>query len=177
MSRLAKKPIIVPAGTTVTLQGQNISVKGKGGELKRVLSRFVKAEQNGSEITITAIGNSTQSSASSGTEVAHIRNMIAGVNTPFVKKLIIEGIGYRTAVAGKKMNFNIGKSHPVEMAIPADLTVTVEKSEITISGISRDAVGQFAANVRALKKPEPYKGKGIRYSDEVIRRKQGKRAA
>jgi large subunit ribosomal protein L6 len=177
MSRLAKKPIIIPAGTTVTISGTAVSIKGKGGELKHTLSRFVKATMNGSEIVIAAEGNSTQARASSGAEVAHLKNMIAGVNKPFEKKLIIEGIGYRAAIAGKKITFQIGKSHPVEVAIPANLTVTLEKSEITVSGISKYDVGQFAANLRSLKKPEPYKGKGIRYSTEVIRRKQGKRAA
>ncbi len=177
MSRLAKKPIIIPAGTTVTITGTGVSVKGKGGELKHTLSRFVKATMNGSEIHIKAEGNSTQARASSGTEVAHIRNMIAGVNKPFEKKLTIEGIGYRAALAGKKITFQVGKSHPVEIAIPASLTATLEKNEITISGINKYEVGQFAANIRSLKKPEPYKGKGIRYSNEVIRRKQGKRAA
>jgi large subunit ribosomal protein L6 len=177
MSRLAKKPIIIPAGTTVTLTGTAVTVKGKGGELKHTLSRFVKAALEGSEMTIKAEGNSAQARASSGTEVAHIRNMIAGVNKPFEKKLVIEGIGYRATIAGKKINFQIGKSHPVEVTIPATLTATLEKSEITISGINKYEVGQFAANIRALKKPEPYKGKGIRYSTEVIRRKQGKRAA
>jgi large subunit ribosomal protein L6 len=177
MSRLAKKPVIIPAGTTVTIDGTQVTVKGKGGELKHTLSRFVKVAINGSEIMVSAEGNSAQARASSGTEVAHLRNMIAGVNKPFEKKLVIEGIGYRATVAGKKISFQIGKSHPVEVQVPASLTVTLEKSELTISGINRYEVGQFAANVRALKKPEPYKGKGIRYSTEVIRRKQGKRAA
>jgi large subunit ribosomal protein L6 len=177
MSRLAKKPIIIPAGITVTLDGTKVTVKGKGGELKHILSRFVSAKVTGSEMTIKAEGNSTQSRASSGTEVAHIRNMIAGVTTPFQKKLIIEGIGYRATITGKKINLQIGKSHPVEVTVPATLTATLEKSEITITGIDKAEVGQFAANIRELKKPEPYKGKGIRYSDEVVRRKQGKRAA
>jgi large subunit ribosomal protein L6 len=103
--------------------------------------------------------------------------MIEGVNSGFIKKLMIEGVGYKWDVAGKTLNLSLGFSHPVKVAIPEGLTVAVEKGVLSISGFDKELVGQFAANIRALKKPEPYKGKGIRYSDEVIRRKQGKKAA
>lgn len=176
MSRLAKKPITIPAGVTVTIDGASISVKGKGGELKHTLNRFITATIEGSIITLALQGNSIQARASWGTEAALIKNMIEGVQKPFEKKLMVEGIGFKVAIAGKKMTFALGFSHPVVVEIPQGLTVTADKNEITIQGIDKNAVGQFAANLRSLKKPEPYKGKGIRYSNEVIRRKQGKRA-
>ena len=118
-----------------------------------------------------------ESRASLGTTAAHIRNMVAGVNTGFSKKLLIEGVGYKWDVQGKTLNLALGFSHPVKMPIPEGLTVKADKGVLEISGHDIEVVGQFAANVRAMKKPEPYKGKGIRYDGEVIRRKQGKKAA
>jgi large subunit ribosomal protein L6 len=176
MSRLAKKPIVIPAGVTVTISGQSVVVKGKNGELKHKMSRFITGKVEGTEANLDVSGNSTQAKSSWGTEAAHIRNMIAGVQTPFTKKLVVEGIGFKFTIAGKKITFSLGFSHPVVVMIPDGLTVTAEKNEITIAGMEKAAVGQFAANIRSLKEPEPYKGKGIRYSDEVVRRKQGKRA-
>lgn len=176
MSRIAKKPITIPAGVTVTVDGKVLSVKGKTGTLSRTLSRFVNAKVDGNVVTFDIVGNGGQARASWGTEAAHLRNMIAGAEKMYEKKLIMEGVGFKVAIAGKKMTFNLGFSHPIVVMMPEGVTATAEKNDITITGVNKDEVGQFAANIRALKKPEPYKGKGIRYSDEVIRRKQGKRA-
>jgi large subunit ribosomal protein L6 len=176
MSRIAKKPITIPAGVTVTVSGKEVHVKGKAGTLVRTLSRFINAKVDGSVVLLDVVGNGGQARASWGTEAAHIRNMMAGAEKAYEKKLIMEGVGFKVAIAGKKMTFNLGFSHPIVVMIPEGLTVTSEKGEITIQGINKDEVGQFAANIRKLKEPEPYKGKGIRYSTEVLRRKQGKRA-
>jgi large subunit ribosomal protein L6 len=111
-----------------------------------------------------------------GTYGSHIANMVAGVNKPFEKKLILEGIGYKSEVKGDKIVFALGFSHPVEVLIPSGIKVTAEKNNITVSGIDKEEVGKFTANIRALKKPEPYKGKGMRYADEVVKRKQGKKS-
>src|SRR5207253_1460351 len=112
-----------------------------------------------------------------GTYSSHLQNMVAGVNKKFEKKLELQGIGYRVELPGKNLKFIVGFSHPVILAIPEDVTVLVEKNNMTVSGIDKDSVGQFAANIRAVKKPEPYKGKGIRYAGEYVRQKQGKKAA
>ena len=112
-----------------------------------------------------------------GTYASHLKNMIAGTHTPYQKKLILEGVGFKSEVAGNKMNLALGFSHPVNVQIPEGLTVKAEKNNITITGIDKDMVGQFASALRALRKPEPYKGKGFRYEGEVIRRKQGKKSA
>lgn len=177
MSRLGKKAIQIPAGTTVEFSQGTLTVKGKNGALTRTVRPIVAVEISGNEVTVTPVAKTRLAQALRGTYAAHVRNMINGVNELFKKVLVVEGVGYRVAVAGKELTLSLGFSHPVKVTIPEGINVTVEKNEITITGIDRDAVGQFAANIRALKKPEPYKGKGIRYSDEVVRRKQGKKAA
>lgn len=176
MSRIGKRAIIVPAGTDVTVSPADITVKGKGGTLTRALHPAVSiAVENGS-VSVTPVGKNRISRALWGTYAAHIRNMVAGVNTPFSKKLEVQGIGYRVELAGTTLKFALGFSHPVVLSIPQGLTATVEKNVITISGADKEAVGQFAAVIRAQKKPEPYKGKGIRYEGEVVRMKAGKKA-
>lgn len=177
MSRLAKKPIIIPEKTTVTQEGATVLVKGPLGELSRSFSPAVSVAIAGREITVSLRDASREHKALSGTTVAHIRNMIAGVAKPYEKKLLIEGVGFKADAQGDKLNLALGFSHPVVVLVPQGITVKTEKGVINISGINKDAVGQFAAKIRALKEPEPYKGKGIRYSDEVIRRKQGKKTA
>jgi len=177
MSRLAKKPIIIPEKTTVTQEGTTILVKGPLGELFRPFPPSVNVAINDKEIVVTLRDTSREHKALSGTVVAHIKNMIAGVNKEYEKKLLIEGVGFKAAVEGAKLNMALGFSHPVVVEVPKGIKVTTEKGVINISGINKDTVGQFAAKVRAFKEPEPYKGKGIRYSDEVIRRKQGKKTA
>jgi large subunit ribosomal protein L6 len=177
MSRLGKRGIAIPAGTDVSVSAGEIVVKGKGGTLERPLHTAVTVKVEGKEVQVAPAGNSRLAKALWGTYAAHVRNMISGVNTPFIKKLQIEGIGYKAELQGKSIKMALGFSHPVIVAIPEGITVLVEKNIISISGADKEAVGQFSASVRALKKPEPYKGKGIRYEGERIREKQGKKAA
>jgi large subunit ribosomal protein L6 len=177
MSRLGKLPIKIPAGTEVSVNENEILVKGKGGTLKRALHSAVSVKVENGEVRVSPVGNSRVSRALWGTYAAHVRNMLAGVMTPFSKKLQIEGIGYRAELSGKQLKLMVGFSHPVTVDIPAGLTVAVEKNIISVTGADKEQVGEFAASVRAIKKPEPYKGKGIRYEGEVVRQKQGKKAA
>ncbi|MES2007242.1 MAG: 50S ribosomal protein L6 [Patescibacteria group bacterium] len=177
MSRLAKRPIQIPAKTEITVSGGALTVKGPKGTLTRPTHRAVSVEVGAEGVQVSVKNDSLESRALVGTYASHVRNMIEGVNQGFSKKLLIEGVGFKWDVAGKTLNLALGFSHPVKMAIPEGLTVVADKATLTISGFDKDMVGQFAANVRAQKKPEPYKGKGVRYSDETIRRKQGKKAA
>ncbi len=178
MSRIGKQTIIIPKGTEVKLSGVNLSVKGPKGTLTRDFPGNIAININGEEITFTPgkTGDRTLN-ALWGTYASHVKNMVVGVNEGYTKKLILEGVGFKSEVSGNSLNLALGFSHPVKVNIPEGLTVTAEKNNITVIGIDKELVGQFTASVRAMKKPEPYKGKGFRYSDEVIRRKQGKKAA
>lgn len=177
MSRLAKKPIDIVAGTTITLSGDTVTVQGPKGTLTRTLRPEVTVEQVENTLVLTPHGDNVFVRSLWGTVGSHLRNMMQGVTNGFEKKLILEGVGFKSAVSGSSLDLALGFSHPVKVEIPQGLTVTAEKNLITISGIDKELVGQFAAQVRSLKKPEPYKGKGFRYDDEVIRRKQGKKSA
>jgi large subunit ribosomal protein L6 len=177
MSRIGKKIINIPAGTEVSIDGTTVTVKGKLGELTRTFKDVVKIEKTEEGVVVTPVSENKFAKAMWGTVNSHISNMVAGVNEKFVKELIIEGGGYRAAVSGKNLNLKVGFSHDIDMAIPEGIDVEVEKSNIKISGIDKEKVGLFASKVRLVKKPEPYKGKGIRYSDETIIRKEGKKAA
>lgn len=177
MSRIGKKIIIIPEKTEVTLSAGTLTVKGPQGTISRPFKSNIEILINGKEITLKPVTESLENKALWGTYGSHITNMISGVNTPFVKKLILEGIGYKSEVKGANLVLALGFSHPVNVVIPEGLKVTAEKNLITISGIDKELVGEFAASVRALKKPEPYKGKGMRYEGEVIKRKQGKKTA
>jgi large subunit ribosomal protein L6 len=177
MSRLAKRPIAIPAKTEVTVSGGLVMVKGPKGTLQKPLNRLVDIAVGAEGVQVSTKQESIAARATLGTYASHVRNMIEGVNKGFTKKLLVEGVGYKWEVKGKELNLALGFSHPVKVAIPEGLTVTIEKGVLSIAGFDKELVGQFAANVRALKKPEPYKGKGIRYEGEVIRRKQGKKAA
>jgi large subunit ribosomal protein L6 len=177
MSRLAKRPIPIPAKTEVTISGSSVMVKGPKGVLQKPIHRMVSIEVGTEGVQVSPRGESLESRALIGTYASHVKNMISGVNTGFSKKLLIEGVGFKWDVKAGELNLALGFSHPVKMVIPEGLTVKADKGALTIEGFDKEAVGQFAANVRALKKPEPYKGKGIRYDGEVIRRKQGKKAA
>jgi large subunit ribosomal protein L6 len=177
MSRIGKKPIAIPAKTEVTISDSTIIVKGPLGELSRSFRSDVidiKIEDN--IVLLTPKNDLLETKALWGTFGSHIKNMIAGVNQEYVIKLIIEGVGYKADVQGTTLVMSLGFSHPVKIEIPKGISCKVEKGEITISGINKEVVGQFAAVVRSNKKPEPYKGKGIRYSDEIIRRKEGKKS-
>ncbi|TSD02321.1 MAG: large subunit ribosomal protein L6 [Parcubacteria group bacterium Athens0714_24] len=177
MSRMAKKPILIPEKVDIAKDGEKIKVKGPLGELERIFKNNIEISIKDGNIVLTAKKEDKETKALLGTYVSHIRNMIAGVTKGFEKKLIIEGIGFRAQVEGTNLVLNLGLSHPVKMGIPKGLKVQVEKSIVSVSGFNKETVGQFSANVRALKKPEPYKGKGIRYENEIIRRKAGKKAA
>ena len=177
MSRLAKRPIQIPKQTEIKVSDGLISVKGPKGTLVKPMHRLISVEVGSDGVQVARRGTSRESQALVGTFASHVRNMMQGVTAGFTKKLIVEGVGFKWDVAGKTLNLALGFSHPVKMTIPEGLTVVAERNTLTVSGFDKEVVGQFAANVRALKKPEPYKGKGIRYDTEVIRRKQGKKAA
>jgi large subunit ribosomal protein L6 len=176
MSRIGKKIILIPEKTEVTVAGGKVNVKGPKGSLERTFGPEVVITMSGKEITLALKKETKAIQPIWGTTGAHITNMIKGVNEMFSKKLILEGIGYKAEVKGTDLVMALGFSHPVKMPIPASLKVTSDKGIVTVTGLSRDEVGQFAANIRAWKKPEPYKGKGFHYDDEVVRRKQGKKS-
>lgn len=177
MSRIGKRPIVVPAGTDVTVAGGVVTVKGKNATLTRPVHQSVAIAVSDNTVTVSPADRTRLGRALWGTYAAHVRNMISGVNTPFVKKLQIEGIGYRAELSGTQLKLTVGFSHPVFITIPAGVTATVEKNIITLSSADKELLGHFAAVVREVKKPEPYKGKGIRYEGEKIRMKQGKKAS
>ncbi len=177
MSRVGKQIIQIPAKTEVSLVDGLLTVKGPKATLQRNFKTVVAININGSEITLAPMKNDIATNALWGTYASHIINMIKGVTEGYTVKLILEGIGYKAEVTGSNLKMALGFSHPVEVAIPEGVTVVVEKGTLTLTGSDKEAVNQFAAQIRALKKPEPYKGKGFRYEGEVIKRKQGKKAA
>lgn len=175
MSRKGKQPIALPKGVEAKISKSEFSVKGPKGQLKKNLPDYIQLKQEGSEILVVADENIADSSAHHGLWRAIINNMVQGVSEGYLKKLEMIGVGYRAAIKGKAIDIQIGQSHPTLMDIPEGITVTVEKNTaITITGPDKQKVGQFAADIRAKKPPEPYQGKGIKYSDEYVRRKQGK---
>jgi large subunit ribosomal protein L6 len=175
MSRVGKQIIELPEKVEYSRQGKVVTIKGPLGTLSRELNSQIEITQDGKNLSFKPTKLNVDTNALWGTVAAHIRNMILGVTKGYEKKLVIEGVGYRAALAGTKLTFNLGLSHPIEMPIPTGIKVAVDKGNMTINGIDKDLVGQFAANIRDLKKPEPYKGKGIHYEGEVIRRKEGKK--
>jgi large subunit ribosomal protein L6 len=176
MSRVGKQIIEIPNGTTVEVKDGSVVVSAKGVSLSKELHESVSVEVNGSEAKVIPANEELETQALWGTFASLIKNMVQGVNTPFEKQLVVEGVGFRADLQGKDLVLNLGFSHPVRMSVPEGLDVSVEKNVITVKGPNKEAVGQFAATVRALKKPEPYKGKGIHYSDEEVRRKAGKKS-
>lgn len=177
MSRLGKQKLNIPDKTEVKKDGMAVSVKGPLGAITRQFKDDVEITIEGNEISLTPKRNDAASRALWGTYAAHLKNMMKGVHGAYQKKLILEGVGFKSEVSGKDLVLALGFSHPVRVKIPEGLTVKAEKNVVTISGINKDLVGEFASGVRALKKPEPYKGKGFRFEGEVIRRKQGKKSA
>ena len=176
MSRIANAPVSVPSGVEVTLNGQLIKVKGAKGELEWNAHQLVSVAQEDSIVRVSANDDSKNAVALAGTTRALINNMVAGVTTGFQKKLTIIGVGYRAQAQGQKLNLTLGFSHPVVYAVPEGVVVeTPSNTEIIVSGIDKQKVGQVAAEIRAYRKPEPYKGKGVRYSDEYVLRKQAKK--
>lgn len=176
MSRLAKKPIPVSSKVSIENAGGVLTVKGPKETLMRPVHSAVNVEVTPEGVMVTAADDTRLARALVGTYAAHVRAMLSGVETPWKKVLQLNGVGYKVEVRGNEIVLNVGFSHPVELAIPEGLTVTVVKNAITIEGADKQRVGQFAAEVRDVKRPEPYLGKGIKYEDEVIRRKQGKKA-
>lgn len=178
MSRLGKLPIKLPQGTTANLASGVLSVKGPKGELKQPIHALVKIDLSPEEIKVSVANPvNKKERAFWGLFYSLVNNMVIGVTEGYEKKLEIQGVGYKVASSGKNLNFSLGLSHPVVFPLPAGLEAKVEGNEITIQGIDKQLVGETAAQIRRLKKPEPYKGKGIRYVGEQVRRKAGKTAA
>jgi large subunit ribosomal protein L6 len=176
MSRVGKNPVTVPAGVTADLSGHKLTIKGKLGELSLKLSDQVQAKIEGGKVVFTPANDSKQARMMWGTARNLARNMVAGVSQGFRKNLEINGVGYRAAVQGKTLQLQLGYSHDVNYPIPDDVTIKCEKpTAISISGRDKQRVGQVAAEIRAFRQPEPYKGKGIKYDTETILRKEGKK--
>ncbi|MCR5289922.1 MAG: 50S ribosomal protein L6 [Treponema sp.] len=175
MSKLGKLPVEIPAGVTVTVADNLVTVKGPKGELKQDFTKFVTIEVKGNEVIVTPVDDSKAANSAHGLYRNLIHNMVVGVTAGFSKTLVITGVGYRAEVQGKNLVMNLGFSNDFIAVIPEGLTVTADaQGKVTISGINKQQVGEFSAELRSLRKPEPYKGKGIRYETEVIRRKVGK---
>ncbi len=175
MSRIGKKPVAIPSGVEVTLARDIVTVKGPKGTLSFTHHHDVAVKKTDTEMTVEVVGTSKKAAGIWGTTVILLSNMIEGVTQGFEKKLELNGVGYRMAVQGNKINLALGFSHPVEMAIPAGIEAKVENNVLSIAGIDKHQVGQFAAIIRDLKPVEPYKGKGFRYAGELVRRKEGKK--
>jgi large subunit ribosomal protein L6 len=176
MSRVGKKPVVVPTGVTAKLDGHTVAVKGAKGELTFTAPDDVDVKVEGNLISIDPRGDSKRARAMWGTSRSMIQNLVVGVTKGFEKKLEINGVGYRAAVAGKNLQMALGFSHDVIYPIPAGVTIVTPKpTEITITGIDKRQVGQIAAEIRAFRGPEPYKGKGVKYAGEFIFRKEGKK--
>jgi large subunit ribosomal protein L6 len=176
MSRIGKHPVLIPSGVEVVLSGQTLTTKGRLGSLSHVVSNEVNASITDGAVTIAPKSNTKQSRAMWGTTRALVNNMVTGVSTGFSINLEITGVGYRAQVQGDSLNLQLGYSHDIRFPIPGDIKITCERpTAITVSGADRQRVGQIAANIRAYRPPEPYKGKGIRYATETVRRKEGKK--
>jgi len=176
MSRVGKMPVAVPDGVTVEVKQDQINVKGKGGALSLALSTLVKVENKDGKLSFTPIDESREANAMSGTFRQLVNNMVVGVTRGFEKKLSLVGVGYKAAAQGAKLNLQVGYSHPVNLDVPKGLDVkTPTPTEIVVTGFDKQVLGQFAAEIRAIRPPEPYKGKGIRYADEKITIKETKK--
>ena len=176
MSRIGKLPIALPKGVTATVAGREVKVKGPKGELKLTLAEEVSATESGGEITVAPADESKRARAMWGMSRTLVDNMVRGVSTGFERKLEISGVGYKAAMQGKMLKLSLGYSHDIDYAIPDGITVATPKpTEIVVSGIDLRKVGQVAAEIRKYRSPEPYKGKGVKYSDEFIFRKEGKK--
>lgn len=179
MSRIGKQLITVPTGVEVTINGSNVKVKGSKGEMEFTFEPAITITQNEGSLSVTRDGDDPHTRSLHGLSRALLSNMVTGVSEGFEKRLEIIGVGYRAQVSGKKITLNLGFSHPIEMEAPEGVTVEMDKEQkntVVISGIDKQAVGQFAANIRKFRPPEPYKGKGIRYVGEYVPRKAGKAA-
>jgi large subunit ribosomal protein L6 len=177
MSRIASAPITIPDAVDVQIDGRKVTVKGKNGSMDWEVHEDVGVTMDGGELKVESLSESKASVAISGTSRALLQNMVVGVSDGFERKLEIVGVGYRAQIDGKKLNLSLGYSHPIEFDIPDDVTVeTPSQTEILVKGKDKQRVGQVAAIIRAYRKPEPYKGKGVKYSDEHIVRKEAKKS-
>lgn len=175
MSRIGNKVVVLPAGVEIKQDGNNITVKGPKGELTREFSSDIKMNIEGNEVTFTRPNDSKEMKTIHGTTRANFNNMVVGVSEGFQKALELIGVGYRAQVQGNKLTLNVGYSHPVEMTAPEGVTFEVPAhTQVIVKGINKEVVGELAANIRGVRPPEPYKGKGIRYVGEFVRRKEGK---
>src|SRR5215510_12428928 len=175
MSRIGKQPVAVPTGVKVNVQGQKVSLEGPKGKLNFDLPKRTTAKVDGGNIVVSRKGDDAEAKALHGLSRAILNNMVKGVSDGFVKKLEIQGVGFKAAVQGKVVNLSLGYSHPLNYPIPDQIKVTVEENtKLTIEGPSREVVGRVAAEIRSFYPPEPYKGKGVRYVGEQVKRKEGK---
>ncbi|MDU5124295.1 MAG: 50S ribosomal protein L6 [Enterococcus faecalis] len=175
MSRIGNKVVVLPAGVEIKQDGNNITVKGPKGELTREFSSDIKMNIEGNEVTFTRPNDSKEMKTIHGTTRANFNNMVVGVSEGFQKALELIGVGYRAQVQGNKLTLNVGYSHPVEMTAPEGVTFEVPaNTQVIVKGINKEVVGELAANIRGVRPPEPYKGKGIRYVGEFVHRKEGK---
>ncbi|ELS0454378.1 50S ribosomal protein L6 [Enterococcus faecalis] len=175
MSRIGNKVVVLPAGVEIKQDGNNITVKGPKGELTREFSSDIKMNIEGNEVTFTRPNDSKEMKTIHGTTRANFNNMVVGVSEGFQKALELIGVGYRAQVQGNRLTLNVGYSHPVEMTAPEGVTFEVPaNTQVIVKGINKEVVGELAANIRGVRPPEPYKGKGIRYVGEFVRRKEGK---
>ncbi|MGC3695024.1 50S ribosomal protein L6 [Enterococcus faecalis] len=175
MSRIGNKVVVLPAGVEIKQDGNNITVKGPKGELTREFSSDIKMNIEGNEVTFTRPNDSKEMKTIHGTTRANFNNMVVGVSEGFQKALELIGVEYRAQVQGNKLTLNVGYSHPVEMTAPEGVTFEVPaNTQVIVKGINKEVVGELAANIRGVRPPEPYKGKGIRYVGEFVRRKEGK---
>ncbi len=176
MSRVGKSPVSIPAGVDVSIKDDQISVKGTGGTLSLAQNALVKVSSNDGKLSFEPVNDSREANAMSGTVRQLVNNMVQGVSKGFEKKLTLIGVGFKAAASGSKLNLNVGFSHPVNFEMPAGITVaTPTPTEVVIKGADRQVVGQLAAEIRAVRPPEPYKGKGIRYADEKVVIKETKK--
>jgi large subunit ribosomal protein L6 len=176
MSRVAKSPVLVPNGVEITLQGQHLQVKGKQGSLEHLIHQQVEVKITDKVLTFIPREPLQAAVALAGTTRALVHNMVQGVTQGFQKKLVLVGVGYRAQVQGTMLNLTLGYSHPINFAIPTGITIESQSpTEMTIKGSNKQLVGQVAANIRAFRPPEPYKGKGVRYADETILLKEAKK--
>lgn len=176
MSRVGKKPVAIPKGVTAKVDGQNVSIKGSKGELAFTVPDEVEVAFANDEITVSPRNETKRAQAMWGMSRAQVNNLVLGVTSGFTKKLEINGVGYKAAVQGKTLQLSLGYSHDIPFAIPEGITIATPRPvEIHVSGIDKRHVGQVASEIRALRPPEPYKGKGVKYSDEFIFRKEGKK--
>ncbi len=176
MSRIGNKPVVVPGGVDVKVSGSQVTVKGTKGELSMEIHPLVSLKQDDNVLTLGAKDGSKKSRALSGTMRSLLNNMVVGVSEGFSKRLQLNGVGYRAKASGKSLNLTLGFSHPIDYTLPEGVTAeTPSNTEIVVSGADKQRVGQAAAEIRAFRAPEPYKGKGVRYADEQIRRKETKK--